>query len=259
MSDIRVAADTPAQSAPLPRFTRVAHGPGFNQQLQRALAAQSAFDALPPQAGPGPDTASSMPVPPWTADPRALWTASATDADAAPAADALCAEHAPALAAMAGADGLAALGYPAPDTGCMAGRAMPFQVRAADDGPDIDPDAASGPPCPQPAATVDDDAAATPPAALTADVEAAALDTAGAPTGELAAKLAELGTDDGVFEVFMPDGQHVAIAMATQPGSVCYLMNTSSEMLRDRIINCRMELQQSVARRIHRKVQIAVL
>lgn len=75
----------------------------------------------------------------------------------------------------------------------------------------------------------------------------------------LAANLASLGNDDGIFEVTMPDGQHLGVAVNVQPSGVRFLMSPSDGTLRDRIKTCRMELKGAVEQRIHKDVEIAVL
>lgn len=75
----------------------------------------------------------------------------------------------------------------------------------------------------------------------------------------LADQLAGLGCDDGIFEVTMPDGRTLGVAVNVHANGVRFLMTPGDPEMRERIKNCRMELQGSVARRIHRNVDIAVL
>lgn len=75
----------------------------------------------------------------------------------------------------------------------------------------------------------------------------------------LAANLAGLGSDNGIFEVTMPNGQQLGVAVNVQPTGVRFLMSPSDNALRDRIKNCRMELEGAVEQHIHKDVEIAVL
>jgi hypothetical protein len=88
---------------------------------------------------------------------------------------------------------------------------------------------------------------------------AAAGEAEGPEFDTLAANLADLGADNGIFEVTMPGGQKLGVAVTTQGAGVRFLMNSDDRDMIDRLKNCRVELQGAVERRIRRNVEIAVL
>jgi hypothetical protein len=102
-------------------------------------------------------------------------------------------------------------------------------------------------------------AAAPAPSAAANRVEGAQTDDASLGLDALAANLSGLGSDNGIFEVSMPNGQQLGVAVSVQPNGVRFLMSPADNALRDRIKNCRMELEGAVERHINKDVEIAVL
>ena len=90
-------------------------------------------------------------------------------------------------------------------------------------------------------------------------VEGAQTEDASLGLDALAANLSGLGNDNGIFEVSMPNGQQLGVAVSVQPNGVRFLMSPADSGLRDRIKNCRMELEGAVERHINKDVEIAVL
>lgn len=63
----------------------------------------------------------------------------------------------------------------------------------------------------------------------------------------------------GVFEVMLPDGDTLAVAVDAGPQGVCYLLQAGSERLAARLRRQQMELTAQVERRIGRSVRLTVL
>jgi hypothetical protein len=90
-------------------------------------------------------------------------------------------------------------------------------------------------------------------------VESAQTDDASLGLDALAANLSGLGNDNGIFEVTMPNGQQLGVAVSVQNTGVRFLMTPADNALRDRIKNCRTELEGAVEQHINKDVEIAVL
>jgi hypothetical protein len=67
------------------------------------------------------------------------------------------------------------------------------------------------------------------------------------------------GAESGIFEVTMPDGSSMGVAVNSQPALVSYLINPLTPQLASDLRQQRMELEGRLARRISRNVRIAVL
>ena len=77
----------------------------------------------------------------------------------------------------------------------------------------------------------------------------------------LADELAALGGDTGIFEVILPCGAHIGVAVHSLPTSVRYLLSTSHRGLGHQLRNqkTKTELEGHLAQRIGRNVTLAVL
>jgi hypothetical protein len=89
-------------------------------------------------------------------------------------------------------------------------------------------------------------------------------DLAGAGEGSLdpealAEELLPHTGDDGIFEVTLPNGKKMGVAVNIQPGAVRFHLSTSDEKLGERLRQRKMELQGHLERRIQRNVDITVL
>jgi hypothetical protein len=84
-------------------------------------------------------------------------------------------------------------------------------------------------------------------------------------TSEASAFVASLGealpdgAESGIFEVALPDGSSMGVAVNSQPALVSYLLNPLTPQLASDLRQQRMELEGRLARRISRNVRIAVL
>jgi hypothetical protein len=67
------------------------------------------------------------------------------------------------------------------------------------------------------------------------------------------------GAESGIFEVALPDGSSMGVAVNSQPALVSYLLNPLTPQLASDLRQQRMELEGRLARRISRNVRIAVL
>jgi hypothetical protein len=67
------------------------------------------------------------------------------------------------------------------------------------------------------------------------------------------------GAESGIFEVALPDGSSMGVAVNSQPELVSYLINPLTPQLASDLRQQRMELEGRLARRISRNVRIAVL
>jgi hypothetical protein len=76
---------------------------------------------------------------------------------------------------------------------------------------------------------------------------------------ELAAQLLPPTADDGIFEVTLPNGHTIGVAVNFQPGNVRYHLSVSDEKSAERIRHRKMELQGHVERRIRQNVEIILL
>ena len=72
-------------------------------------------------------------------------------------------------------------------------------------------------------------------------------------------ELAPLAENDGLFEVLLPDGETVSVAVTTSSARVRFLLSTTSAGLGAQLRRRRMELEQHLGRRIGRDVALAVL
>jgi hypothetical protein len=76
---------------------------------------------------------------------------------------------------------------------------------------------------------------------------------------DLARELMPMTGDDGIFEVILPNGKKMGVAVHIQPGSVRFHLSTSDDKFGDRLRQRKMELRTHLERRIHRNVDITVL
>ncbi len=75
----------------------------------------------------------------------------------------------------------------------------------------------------------------------------------------LAARLAPLSANDGLFDVLHSDGSVLSVAVTHTPSRVSLLLSTSSECGNTKLRDCKMELEQRLGRRIGKDVVIAIL
>lgn len=75
----------------------------------------------------------------------------------------------------------------------------------------------------------------------------------------LAEELLPPAGDNGIFEVTLPNGQKMGVAVNVQPGNIRYHLSTSDEKMSDRLRQRKMELQGHLERRIQRNVEIILL
>lgn len=75
----------------------------------------------------------------------------------------------------------------------------------------------------------------------------------------LADELLPPGGDDGIFEVTLPNGQKLGVAVSLQGGQARFHLNPGDEKLGDRLRRRQMELQGHLERRMQRKVEVTVL
>jgi hypothetical protein len=99
---------------------------------------------------------------------------------------------------------------------------------------------------------------------ILAGADDAALDVAAADSGTLemgmlADRLAPLTGTSGIFEVIMPDGQQIGVAVDAQPDSVRLHLSWNNDKSAERMRRRQMELQGSLERRIRKKVDVTVL
>jgi hypothetical protein len=76
---------------------------------------------------------------------------------------------------------------------------------------------------------------------------------------ELSAHLLPPTGDDGIFEVTLPNGQKMGVAVNMQPGNIRYHLSVSDEKTAERLRDRKMELQGHVERRIQQNVEIILL
>lgn len=75
----------------------------------------------------------------------------------------------------------------------------------------------------------------------------------------LANNLYGIAGEKGIFEVMMPNGQKMGVAVDAQPDQVSYLLTPSNEELDKKLRRHRMELEGRLERRIEKTVKITVL
>ncbi|HWW05973.1 hypothetical protein [Collimonas sp.] len=92
-------------------------------------------------------------------------------------------------------------------------------------------------------------------AAEAGDVEAgeAALDA------EELLDLLPAGGDSGIFEVLLPGGETLGVAVDLHPASASYLITAGSDKTRSMLRAKKMELEQGLQRRMHRNIELAIL
>lgn len=71
---------------------------------------------------------------------------------------------------------------------------------------------------------------------------------------ELASK-----TDSGIFEVLLPDGESLGVAVDVRAAGIGFLLSPASDKLRTRLQNQQMELEDVLKRHMGRSVKIAIL
>lgn len=71
---------------------------------------------------------------------------------------------------------------------------------------------------------------------------------------ELASK-----TDSGIFEVLLPDGESLGVAVDVRATGIGFLLSPTSDKLRTRLQNQQMELEDVLKRHMGRSVKIAIL
>lgn len=75
----------------------------------------------------------------------------------------------------------------------------------------------------------------------------------------LADELAPLGSNDGIFEVILPSGAVLGVAVSTQASAVRFLLSTPGSGLAAQLRRQRMELEGRLERRMGRHVTLTVL
>ena len=75
----------------------------------------------------------------------------------------------------------------------------------------------------------------------------------------LADELAPLGGNDGIFEVLLPSGAILGVAVSTQASAVRFLLSTPGSGLANQLRRQRMELEGRLERRMGRHVMLTVL
>lgn len=75
----------------------------------------------------------------------------------------------------------------------------------------------------------------------------------------LADDLAPLGSNDGIFEVILPSGAVLGVAVSTQASAVRFLLSTPGSGLANQLRRQRMELEGRLERRMGRHVMLTVL
>jgi hypothetical protein len=92
-----------------------------------------------------------------------------------------------------------------------------------------------------------------------AALDVAAADGATLEAGLLADRIAPLTGASGIFEVILPDGQQVGVAVDARPDSVRVHLSWENDKSAARARRCKMELQGRLERRIRKKVDVTVL
>jgi hypothetical protein len=75
----------------------------------------------------------------------------------------------------------------------------------------------------------------------------------------LADDLAPLGGNDGIFEIILPSGAVLGVAVSTQASGVRFLLSTPASGLAKQLRRQRMELEGRLERRMGRHVMLTVL
>ncbi|HJV73238.1 MAG TPA: hypothetical protein VJ654_03375 [Noviherbaspirillum sp.] len=75
----------------------------------------------------------------------------------------------------------------------------------------------------------------------------------------LADSLLPMTAEDGIFEVLMPNGQTLGVAVSNQSTQVRLLLSPSDEKLAERLRRRKMELEGALGRRMNKYVDITVL
>ncbi|HYD63139.1 MAG TPA: hypothetical protein VEC35_22485 [Noviherbaspirillum sp.] len=75
----------------------------------------------------------------------------------------------------------------------------------------------------------------------------------------LADELAPLGSNDGIFEVILPSGAVLGVAVSKQASAVRFLISTPGSGLANQLRRQRMELEGRLERRMGRHVMLTVL
>ncbi|MCA1325661.1 hypothetical protein [Herbaspirillum sp. alder98] len=76
---------------------------------------------------------------------------------------------------------------------------------------------------------------------------------------DMLAGLLPTAGDDGIFEVLLPDGARLGVAVDVGEHHVAYLLSPSSEQFRAQINNRKMELQKALMQRMQTDVRLTVL
>jgi hypothetical protein len=72
-------------------------------------------------------------------------------------------------------------------------------------------------------------------------------------------ELAPLSANDGLFEVLLPGGHRLSVAVSSSAQQTCFLLSASSEDVQQRLKRKKMELEQQLQRRIGKAVAVTVL
>ncbi|RJF96892.1 hypothetical protein D3870_21190 [Noviherbaspirillum cavernae] len=89
-------------------------------------------------------------------------------------------------------------------------------------------------------------------------IRAAGLDTE-LDCGTLADELMPMMEDDGIFQILMPNGHTLGVAVSIQSAQVRLLLNPSDAKLAERLRRKKMELEGVLGRRMEKDVDITVL
>jgi len=71
--------------------------------------------------------------------------------------------------------------------------------------------------------------------------------------------LLPIGGDSGIFEVLLPDGQHIGVVTDVRDSLASFLLTTGNDKLRSQLQRKRVELESGLVRRMSRQVRLAVL
>lgn len=85
------------------------------------------------------------------------------------------------------------------------------------------------------------------------------IDAEDSPDLLLLTSLLPAGGDDGIFEVLLPAGARLGVAVSDMPDGLSYLLMPDSAKLASRLRGNEMELEGYLRRRIRRNVRVAVL
>jgi len=78
-------------------------------------------------------------------------------------------------------------------------------------------------------------------------------------TTTLAEQLAPLAANDGLFEVLLPNGKKLSVAVTTTANRLRFLLSSDADDLSAQIKRKKKELEQRIARRTGKDVVLSVL